>query len=354
MRHIFALALILVTGQGLPVTASATEPLQGIILIGWDGAQRAHVHEMIARGEVPNLVALGEEGALVDIDITTGRTDTKAGWTQILTGYTPEKTGVYGNSKYQPIPIGYTVFERLEKAFGPEGIETVALVGKKGHVDADAPRKVSYSQWFKEQPKKKVKTAKTTARRLKQLSAKIVDEDGVKYVSIPGKPWYNAKDRMDLFLNGLKRNETVGKLALWSLEQCKDKRFFFFVHFAEPDHAGHKHGENSQQYTDMIKSDDQWTGKIIAKLKELGLYGRTLVYVTADHGFNEGAKGHSDAPYVFLATNDKTVTRNGDRADIAPTILKRFGVDLSSLDPPLDGVPLDEPERKTDTEGTEN
>ncbi len=127
------------------------------------------------------------------------------------------------------------------------------------------------------------------------------------------------------------------------LDKHKDKRFFMFVHFADPDHPGHKHGENSRQYTEAIADDDAWTGKIIAKLKELGLYESTLVYVVVDHGFNEGEKGHRYAPYVFLGTNDAAVMRDGDRMDIAPTILKRFGVNLSTLQPALSGKPLDEP-----------
>ena len=57
-----------------------------IVLVGWDGAQRDHLKEMIGRGEVPNLMVLAKEGTLVDIDVTTGATDTKAGWSQIRFG----------------------------------------------------------------------------------------------------------------------------------------------------------------------------------------------------------------------------------------------------------------------------
>lgn len=117
----------------------------------------------------------------------------------------------------------------------------------------------------------------------------------------------------------------------------------FFVHFAQPDHLGHKHGEASQQYSDGIKEDDLWTGKIVTALKELAIHDKTLVYVVVDHGFNVGESGHRYAPYVFLATNDKRVNRNGVREDIAPTVLKRFGVDLTKIEPKLDGIPLDEP-----------
>ena len=189
---------------------------------------------------------------------------------------------------------------------------------------------------------------KAANRQPTPKGAQIVEEGGQKFVLTPGKPYCNAASRMDLFVNGLGENDKVGTRALAELSAHKDERFFVFIHFQNPDHAGHKSGENSREYTDGIREDDAWTGKIIGRLKELGLYERTLVYVTADHGFNEGARNHSYAPYVFLATNDKQVTRNGIRSDLAPTILKRFGLDPKTITPALDGIPYGEaaPERK--------
>jgi len=312
---------------------------QNFILIGWDACQRNHLKECIARNEVPNLMKLTSEGKLVAIDITR-ITDTKAGWTQILTGYEPEKTGVFSNGIYQPIPVGYTVFERLEKFFGPDNIATVAIIGKKGHVDADPPQKIPMEKLLQ---REKRAVAKGKTRPTRSEGGKIVEENGKQYWVVPGKPYSNTKDHIDVFINGLIENQKVLAAAIEHLEKYKDKRFFFFVHFAEPDHLGHAHGENSKEYNGGIISDDECTGKIIAKLKELGLYDKTLIYITADHGFDEGETSHRDAPYVFLATNDPAVVRRGLREDVTPTILKRFGLDLSKIDPPLDGHPLTQP-----------
>ena len=46
--------------------------------------------------------------------ITDHSTDTKAGHSEILTGYGPTVTGVYSNGHYQAIPKGLTLFERLK------------------------------------------------------------------------------------------------------------------------------------------------------------------------------------------------------------------------------------------------
>lgn len=174
----------------------------------------------------------------------------------------------------------------------------------------------------------------------------IIEENGVKYRLISGSPYYNMYTALDVWEFGLMQDEKVGTRAINLLEKYKDKPFFFFVHFAQVDHSGHQHGENSKEYNDALISNDLWTGKIIEKLKELGSYDKTIIYVTADHGFDEGKTAHSNAPYVFLATNDKKVIRKGLRQDIAPTILERFGLDLAKLDPPLDGISLTKPDNR--------
>ncbi len=168
----------------VPIPAST--PPRNIILIGWDGAQRNHVKECLRRGDLPNLQQLISEGAIVDIDVLR-TTDTKAGWTQILTGYEPEVTGVYSNARYQPIPKGYTVFERLEQFFGADNFVTVAVIGKKEHVDADPPRRISYKDGD-------------------VIQGQIITEGGVKYQLIPVKPYYYTQNNMDIGINGLRQD----------------------------------------------------------------------------------------------------------------------------------------------------
>ena len=329
-------------GAGGPVfEAAAPGELQGVVLVGWDGAQRAHLQEMMARDEVPNLVALGAEGALVDIDITSGATDTKAGWTQILTGYTPETTGVWSNYVYTAIPEGYTIFERLKAHFGALGIYTGFIAGKKLNMDDQGPGRETWALWAARQRFHGQDPGEPTPGRRVGIGT-VVAEDGQLFVDYPPRPYYITATKVDLFVNGLMENRRVGERALRTIADHRRERFLIFVHFAEPDETGHACGENSQEYTDAIHDDDVWLGRIIARLRELGLYERTLVYVTSDHGFDEGGFNHRWAPYVFLATNDARVSRDGDRADVGPTVLKRFGVDVRALQPPLAGVPLDE------------
>jgi hypothetical protein len=354
------LALLLI----LPAQAqSAGVEIENVVVIGWDGAERSRTKSLLEKGELPNLAALIKRGRLLDIDIITGATDTKAGWTQLLTGYVPEKTGVYNNGRYEPTPEGYTVFERLEKFFGSDNIDTVAIISKKAHVDNEAPYRGTFEEWTKlvlkrlqEVRKKNPEATITPEQAVYQEGGRIVEKDGQRIVEIPGKPWYHASKHLDVWVNGLVENERVAERAAVELEKRKDHRFFFFIHFAQPDHRGHQFGENSQEYADGIKLDDKYSGEVINKLKVLGLYEKTLVYIIVDHGFDKNKKSHLYAPFVFAGTNDPTVARSeGIREDIAPTILKKFGMDLSKIEPKLDGYPLDmqAPERKANPELTE-
>lgn len=299
----FLIATVLlaaVGAGGLPGQWRGSSRPRNAILIGWDGVQRNHLKEALGRGELPNLDRLAAEGALVAIDILR-TTDTKSGWAQILTGLEPETTGIFSNRDVQPIPAGLTIFERLEKSLGPGNIATVALIGK-GEAD-------------------------------------LGDDPGASYA--------NAAPVMDVFLNGLGFNDSVGAAALRYLEIYRSRPFFFFIHFADADRWGHYYGENSREYNDALVSCDAWLGNIVRALKNLGLYRDTMIYVTSDHGFDEGLKTHLDAPYVFLGTNDPRVTRRGGREDIAPTILERFGLDPGTLTPKLDGRPLTWPVAST-------
>jgi len=297
---------------------------KNVVLIGWDSADRDRVWECLDRGELPNTARLGAEGGIIAIDHIDGEsvTVTKSGWTQVLTGYGCETTGVCSNTGYLTLPAGWTIYERLKEHFGSDEFVTVAAVGKS-HI---GPAPIF-------------------------LQCHAVME---KFV-FPR----SASDMED---------DKVTSRALELMEQYQDKPFLFFVMLGNLDGTGHVYGENSTEYHDAMLHCDALTGDIVAKLKELNLCDNTLVYVTSDHGhdgvprepdseFYDGATYnglpftyfHHGCPNVFLATNDPGITRNGaypsknpagTLLDIAPTILTRFGVNLSEIDPPLYGSPL--------------
>lgn len=310
---------------------------KNIVLIGWDGVQREHLYEMLEKGELPNLDNLIGEGQLVDITVTTGRTQTKPGWAEILTGYSFDVTGVYSNHDYGPIPAGYTVFERLEKHFRESDFVTVFIGGKINNIGARGPH-VICSNCLTRYPDTFEKTRWWEEDTV--APARNPEEERI-FEQREGEPYFYAEDSLDVFTVALGTAPNVGREVLSMLEKYQNASFFMLFHFEEPDELGHRYGENSEEYSEGIITDDYWLGEIVAQLKALNIYKTTVIYVVTDHGFDENRKGHSNAPTTFFATNDRNIkAHKGDRKDIAPTLLEHFGVDLKSIQPPLEGGSL--------------
>jgi len=290
-------AILLATSAFKP----ETRPEQrNAILISWDGALREHVRANVEKGKLPNLARLAGEGALVDIDVTGHMTDTKPGHAQLLTGYNPNLTGVYSNSKFGAIPRGYSIFERLQQVFGKNGLNTLMLTGKGPNLGSQDP------------------------------------DAG------PAEPFFLVRQALTVWDGDLIRPaRIIGEHAVRYIDRYADKgRFFLFIHFPDVDVAGHTHGEGSSEYDRALADCDAWLGKIMAELDKQGVADRTLVYVSADHGFDKGTKRHSSATHIFLATNDAKVSQSGEQRDIAPTVLSAMGVDPSTFKPKLPGKVL--------------
>ena len=291
-------------------------PLPNIIVVGWDGTQRDHFWQCYNRelpecpDGLPNIQALSG-GAIFDNTTTNGDTATKPGWAQILSGYDAEVTGVFNNGDYQPIPEGYTVFEKTENHFGPDNVITMFVSGKGVNTGGACVGDPTY-------------------------------ENGQPVIEDQGQPWCLTKAHLDYCENDLRQNANVGNRALELLAAHQNDHFFAFFLFRDPDNLGHLEGEDSVYYSNGVLDDDRWLGSIVGRLQELGIYERTLIYVTTDHGFDEGQNRHWNAPYGIFASNDPLIVRSGDRKDIAPTILERYGISLGAIGgaPAVDGYSL--------------
>ena len=64
----------------------------------------------------------------------------------------------------------------------------------------------------------------------------------------------------------------------------REKPLLTFIHFSNPDEAGHAEGWNSEKYTHAVAEDDRCLGRILTALDEAGLADDTLIIVSADHG----------------------------------------------------------------------
>ena len=343
---------LVLTGVSAWSFDASTPPNQrNAILYSWDGVQREHLKECLSRNELPNLAALIAEGKMVDIDVTSHNTDTKAGHTQMLSGYDPDVTGVMSNGKFKAIAPGLSIFERLDQTVGKDNITTMMVTGKTHHVGAcppSTPEAIADAKTRLEKLRAKPTAGSTTgvadpdaaAQAAQKRKAQIQNLNGI-IQNTDGEPFYNTVKSLDVWDGEKGRNYDVsGPLMLGYLDKYGKGRFMAFFHFSDPDHMGHNHGENSKEYNDAIINCDAELGKAVKRLKDLGIYDKTMVFVTADHGFDEGKTSHSNAPTVYLAADMKTLAKNGDQRDIVPTLLTEMGVDVSKIQPKFTGIVL--------------
>ncbi len=279
--------------------AKPAEPVNAI-LISWDGLDRSVLKELLDANKLPNLAALIKDGSLQDIDVVGHATCTAPGHAQMLTGLEVQKIGIVNNKTYTAIPEGLTIFERLQKQFGADAVKTIMVTSKNGYMDGKTEN----------------------------------------------EPYWFAKKHVTSFLSKGTLAAETGPECLDALAKNHEPRFFAFFHFRDPDSAGHLRGMDSPFYRRGAMDCDEQLGKIVGWLKEQKLDGRTLIYVTADHGFDLHGFDHKNAPHSWLATNDKGVIRGGTQADVTPTILARFGVEIGKLEPPLIGSDLALPAKK--------
>lgn len=300
-----------------------------VIILGWDGTQWDRFQECYNKKipdcpqGLPNIKEFTEssEGKIFLNVVGNGTTWTVAGWPQVLSGYNSGFTGIIDNRTYKALPRGASILEKLKKYLGKNNIIT-AFMGMEGTISSSCPGE------------------KKDARK---------EYLGEPEYEVQGGPWCNLKRDVDFFANDLVGDKGVGEKMLELISQYQDKRFIMFGLFSDADDNGHKYGVFSPEYAQGLIDYDAWLGKVTARLKELGIYDRTYVYVISDHGWDRDVvyKGsvrvHFNAPFSIFASNDPTIIRPGDRRDLAPTILKKFGAPLGPDGdlPALHGYPLD-------------
>ncbi len=185
--------------------------------------------------------------------------------------------------------------------------------------------------------------------------------------------WFKVKPGLR-FGDFYQDSAVVNEVALDFLERNRDSRFFLFLHYMDPHdpyfrHPYDGHGiarvanqhptpslvsEMRQLYRGEIEYLDGNFAKLLDRLRELGLYDRTLIVLTSDHGeefqehggFWHGLTLYDEQVHVPLLVkwSGDGPRPQGDPAghqvgllDVAPTILARAGVPVPTS---LQGVDL--------------
>jgi hypothetical protein len=388
------------------------ENIRNVILISWDGTQRNHLKELLDKGKLPHLAELISEGTFTEIEIppfirdkdekVTAITNplqmkledeiyyeqavTDAGHARMLTGKWNVLTDVFESIPHEWIDYlcgnnlkivkdGLTIMEIIKER-RPDiytGVLAARHADLRNYTDNYDKLLAVFRGWGDEE----IYTVKL---------------EGIGAIGSHGfysTTFKNAEDDLDLFFDSEKippilrrfyKNNCYAHLydastnKLLALIELKDdfvakkavnfikriapqNQFFLFIHFCEPDCFGHFYGENSDEYSKAIISNDEALGIIVKGLKEVdafnsdlkSLYEETLIIITTDHGANEDASPaniveklgkkwliklgplhgnmDSDNHLIWMVNNkDKSLPYRILQTEITPIILDVFGI----------------------------
>jgi len=274
--RIFLLALLV-----LFWTVSTSQGQNVHVLVNiWDGTEKTVVQKQYNRGNLPFLSSVGTIYNLTDnedcFNGTCMKTKTKPQHATMLTGCLADVHGVYGNTLYQLIPDGITVYELIE-ASNPD-YKTAHISGKGHHFGAPTFGNI-----------------------------------------IPDVDFFKASD----FLAPSMGTD----IAIDLINQWKDSSFFIVCHFRNPDLKGHHYGVDSLEYKKSIRKNDVQLGRLLAALEANGATAQTTVYVLSDHGFGcPLPTNHECSPHTFIVSNDANLTGDIVMKDVAGFLLSHFGL----------------------------
>ena len=142
---------------------------------------------------------------------------------------------------------------------------------------------LSWNNWKPDRGYIKVPTIFETAEEAGDKTAMFVGKFKLRHLARPGT--------VDVFERPGYYCKKVADEAADYLVRVKPE--LTFIHFSNPDEAGHSSGWESDKYTHAIGEDDKCLGVVITALKNAGMMDDTLIIVSADHGGHN--KAHSGA-----------------------------------------------------------
>ena len=142
---------------------------------------------------------------------------------------------------------------------------------------------------------------------------------------------------------GLERErkaEEVSRLGMAWLNSHGSQPFFLFLHYYDPHYPYDPPPPFPETYDGELAYVDGWIGKVIDKLRDLGLYDNTLVVLVGDHG--EGLSERGELEHGFLiyqntlrvpmiirvpgGPSGARVDENASLVDVVPTVLGFTGL----------------------------
>jgi predicted AlkP superfamily pyrophosphatase or phosphodiesterase len=260
-----------------------------VFIISFDGGKPS----VMQQSKMPVLQKLAREGAVTWNAQTVMPSITLVSHTSMLTGVRPKKHKVDWNN-WDP----------------PKGIVTVPTVFSLAKADAKAQKTgVTTAMFFgKEKFFHLAQPGMLDAMCLPDYSAKIVSEQAAQYI-ISRKPHLT------------------------------------FIHFADPDGAGHDKGWGSKEQIQAFADCDNALKVVLNALQKAGIAHKSAIILSADHGGHEKTHGTDSPddmiiPWIAYGAGIRPrtiITAPVSTCDTAATALQLLNIPLPSN---FDGQPV--------------
>jgi predicted AlkP superfamily pyrophosphatase or phosphodiesterase len=269
LSRLLVAALFIAAGLFASVAAAETKYF---IEISVDGLGSVYLQPMIDGGKLPNFKRFQTEGAWTN----NARNDED--WTITLPNHTTMITGrhVKGSNGHQ-----------WTKNTDPAEGETL-----HAHPGYDGPYLASVFDVVHDHGMRTIMVAGKTKFSLYRDSYDA--EHGAVDMGTPD----HGRNKLDRFVY----DEDCGEMTRTFISAMKANPYqYSFIHYADPDAAGHKYGWGSMEYQLAVRKVDAQLGKLFAMIDgDDRLRGATTIFLTADHGGLD--KGHSNNMLVEVYT----------------------------------------------------
>lgn len=216
-------------------------------------------------------------------------------------------------------------------------VPSVTLIAHTSMLTGVQPDKhlVDWNDWKPEKGLVKWPTIFALAKAKGLTTALFAGKEKFKHLDVPGT--------LDAFAVPEYKALAVAQEAAQCLTRLKPN--LCFIHFADPDGAGHKYGWGSPEQIKSLEDADAALAVVISALQEAKLLASTTVIVTADHGGHEKTHGSTllddmHVPWIAFGKGVRPgsqITGRVSTCDTAATALWLLGVPLPES---MDGRPV--------------
>jgi len=250
-------------------TMTATPLARHVFIISIDGGKPA----AISRSDMPVLQKLAAEGACTWVARTIYPSITLPSHTSMLTGVTPEKHHILWN-RWRPT-AGVVQVPTIFGEVRHQGMSTAMFVGKEKFRHLLQPGTVDEFDFDRAQGNEILTSVvgQPTPTKSDTVPAQIVARHAASYI-------------------------------------LRQKPALCFIHFTDPDDAGHRYGWGSPQQLEAFAGLDTALGEVLHSIEQAGILEESVLIINDDHGGHRrthGSRSPDDMniPWIAWGANVK-------------------------------------------------